>query len=86
MRTGLKPLAKLLVSAAVYGDFGHGERHGVGNRYRSRGARPADSGANGLPVDDSSAPFMIDLTDDQAGLLRSTISFRDDAGSGPHDG
>jgi hypothetical protein len=47
---------------------------------------PAGSGANGLPVDGSSAPLMIDLRDDQAGLLQSTISFRDDAGSGTRDG
>jgi hypothetical protein len=43
---------------------------------------PAGSGANGPPVDGSSAPLMIDLTDDQAGVPQSTISFRDDAGSG----
>jgi hypothetical protein len=47
---------------------------------------PADSGVNGLPVDGSSVPLMIDLTDDHAGLLQSTTSFRDDAGSGARDG
>ena len=45
----------------------------------------AGGGANGLPVDGSNAP-LIDLTDDQAGLPQSAISFRDDAGSGTDHG